>query len=269
VSLNHLEACKVDALLHSLPCTHQYTKGKFTTSDSFHENGTSERYFSGRKINCIDLLIESGSIDIWTPHKGNDNFPSPDSRADDDALRWWYEKMTNERTNAKKNISDGANATGIIAALVATASFIGPFQPPLGYDQSSDGYIHTEQVGVRVYLVCNGLAFFFAVACIMIMAIILAIPMPKEPFHSEFKRSRVCLRCAALMLLLSIICLLISFSAASMAVVSTDWNKRRLVVLYVGLGGGVCIIVVLIYIILLCEMMFNRINNRIKKNISH
>jgi hypothetical protein len=78
----------------------------------------------------------------------------------------------------KTSISNDANATLVVAALVATTSFIGPLQPPLGLS-GDGGYVDTSRKSVRVYLVSNSLSFFFSIKSIL-MAVLLAIPMPKE-----------------------------------------------------------------------------------------
>lgn len=52
--------------------------------------------------------------------------------ANDGARKCWYNKVVIEVVTLKASISSAANATSVIAALIATTSFIGPFQPPLG-----------------------------------------------------------------------------------------------------------------------------------------
>ena len=166
--------------------------------------------------------------------------------------------MVNEVVTLKTSVSYAANATSVVAALVATTSFIGPLQPPLGYGDSS-GYVQMDQSLVRVYLLCNSLSFYFSIASIL-MGVLPAIPMPKESFYDELLRSQRCLKGAALMLLVSIICLLISFSSTSLVVVSNKWQERRLVVSCVICGGMVCVIVLVIYIICLLHMLFHSSN---------
>ena len=55
----------------------------------------------------------------------------------------------------ESSINNASNATSLIATLVATIAFTGPLQPPLGW--ACDGYVYTNLISVRVYLVCNSL----------------------------------------------------------------------------------------------------------------
>jgi hypothetical protein len=80
--------------------------------------------------------------------------------------------VVKEVVTLKTSISDVANATSVVAALVATASFIGPLQPPLGLS-GDGGYVDTSRSSIRVYLVFNSLSFFFFIGSIL-MAVLSA-----------------------------------------------------------------------------------------------
>ena len=213
------------------------------------------RMYSANEMSCINLLLQAG-IDIWTPHVVTEELPNPGPMANDEARKWWYEKVVNEVVALKTGVSNAANATSVVAALVATASFIGPLQPPLGYGDIS-GYVQVNRSPVRVYLVCNSLSFYLSIASIL-MAVLPAIPMPKESLYEELLRGQRCLKGAILMLLVSIICLLVSFSSSSLAVVSSEWEDRKLVVSCVVCGGVVCVVVLVIYVIHMLRMLFHR-----------
>ena len=73
------------------------------------------------------------------------------------------------------------------------------------------------------------------------MAVLPVIPVPKESLNDEFFRSQRCVEAAAFMLLISIICILIGFSCAIIAVVSPERHDRQLVILCVVVGGALCI----------------------------
>jgi hypothetical protein len=259
-SKDYLEEFRMTSLFHVLPNSYWYKciKNDF---NKLQDDENKVRPFSANEMNCINLLLQGG-IDIWTPHHKTKELPSPGPTADDEARKWWYEKVIKEVVTLKTSISDAANATSVVAALVATASFIGPLQPPLGLS-GDGGYVDTSRSSIQVYLVFNSLSFFFSIGSIL-MAVLPAIPMPKESLYDELLRSQRCLKGAALMLLVSIICILVSFSSASMVVVSSRWHDKRLVVGCIVVGGSVCIVVLGIYIIRLLRMLFHK-NTRFRR----
>lgn len=214
----------------------------------------SARNYTGNERSCINLLLQAG-IDVWTKNEDGEA-PFPGSMANSDASQWWYEKVVSEILNVKKSLSDAANATSVIAALVATASFIGPLQPPRGYD-SNDGYIRVDHMLIQIYLIGNCLSFFFSVASI-ITAVIPSLPMPKESLNDEVKRSQRSIRVASVLLLISIVCILASFSAASIAVVPYGWSERTVVGICILLGGLVCLVVLTLYVLRLCRLVFHQ-----------
>lgn len=212
------------------------------------------RNYTGNERSCINLLLQAG-IDVWTTNEDGEA-PFPGSMANSDASQWWYEKVVSEILNVKKSLSDAANATSLIAALVATASFIGPLQPPRGYDPN-DGYIRVDHMLIQIYLIGNCLSFFFSVASI-ITAVIPSLPMPKESTDDEVKRSQRSIRFATILLLISIVCILASFSAASIAVVPYGWSERIVVGICIILGVVVCLVVLILYVLRLCRLVFHQ-----------
>ncbi|KAG0582744.1 hypothetical protein KC19_3G082300 [Ceratodon purpureus] len=247
------------AQLHVLPNSKAYAllKNEFS---KLHFDKHQSKNFSATEISCINLLLQAG-IDIWTPHCETGELPNPGPMANDQARQWWYDKVETEVVSRKTTVNNACNATSVIATLVATGSFIGPLQPPLGW--ASDGYVHTNLIPMRVYLVCNSMSFYFSIASIL-MAVLPAIPMPKESLYDELFRSQRCLKAAVLLLLVSIICILISFTSASIAVVSSERRDKQLVGACIALGWIVCIAVLVIYIIRLLRMLFHR-NDRFRR----
>ena len=227
------------------------------SSLSFHN---IPRNYTGNERNCINLLLQAG-IDVWTI---NEDFeaPYPGPMANSEALQWWDEKVVSEILNVKNSLSDAANATSVIAALVATASFIRPLQPPRGYDSTS-GYIRMDRMLIQIYLIGNCLSFFFSVASI-ITAVIPSLPMPKESMDDEVKRSQRSIRVASVLLLIAIVCILASFSAASIAVVPFGWSERTIVGICILLGGVVCLVVLSIYVLRLGRLVFHQ-NREVRK----
>ncbi|KAG0569951.1 hypothetical protein KC19_6G127900 [Ceratodon purpureus] len=131
------------ALLHVLPNSQQYKRVKFGFHDSlWFKEDEGSRMFSAGELSSINLLLQAG-IDIQTLHQYGYEPPTPGQNFNDEAKKWWYDKVVIEVATLKTSISSAANATSVIAALVATGSFIGPFQPPLGY--ANPGRLHTNQ----------------------------------------------------------------------------------------------------------------------------
>ena len=227
------------------------------SSLSFHN---IPRNYTGNERNCINLLLQAG-IDVWTINEDVEA-PYPGPMANSEALQWWDEKVVSEILNVKNSLSDAANATSVIAALVATASFIGPLQPPRGYDSTS-GYIRMDHMLIQIYLIGNCLSFFFSVASI-ITAVIPSLPMPKESMDDEVKRSQRSIRVASVLLLIAIVCILTSFSAASIAVVPFGWSERTVVSICILLGGVVCLVVLTLYVLRLCRLVFHQ-NRRVRR----
>lgn len=214
----------------------------------------SKRY-SGKRV-CISLLLQAG-IDIYEGDKMGDT-PNPGPLASEDDRVWWYEKVGRETLEVKNNLTAAANATSVIAALVATASFVGPLQPPLSYGAYHDStmqYVHITVSPVRVFITCNGFSFYFAVASIL-MAMIPSLPMPRESLLDELRRIQRTVAVAISFLLVSIICVLISFAAASIAVIPEEWHYERLSYSSVILGGLICLGVIFLLCLRLLRLIF-------------
>ena len=174
--------------------------------------------YGGKKM-CATLLLQAG-VDIWpsgnflkaakvysleedSTRDGEDfhvtntfthipTMPDPGNDASDDARIWWFELVAKETLEAKNNFNAAGNATAVVAALVATASFIGPLTPPLGYgsDASSSWTLDRVQMAnlpVRVFMASNSLSFYMAIASIM-LAIMPSLPMPQEGLREELRR---------------------------------------------------------------------------------
>ena len=211
--------------------------------------------YSGKRV-CISLLLQAG-IDIYEGDKSGST-PNPGPLASEDDRVWWYEKVGRETLEVKNNLTAAANATSVIAALVATASFVGPLQPPLSYgayEDSSMQYVHITISSVRVFITCNGFSFYLAVASIL-MAMIPSLPMPRESLLDELRRIQRTVSVAISFLIVSIISVLISFAAASIAVMPEEWHYQRLTYSSVILGGFICLGVLFLLCLRLLRLVF-------------
>jgi hypothetical protein len=166
--------------------------------------------YSARQA-CANLLLQAGADILATDE--NRRMADPGELAPNEARIWWYEFVARETLNIKNDLNAAGTGTAVVATLVATASFVGPLQPPLNYVGMSSGTA-TVDVGVqvtefmiRVFLVSNGLSFYLAITAIM-LAIMPSLPIPKEGLVSgpcdDLKRSRRTISIAIGMLLASI-----------------------------------------------------------------
>lgn len=250
----------------------------------------------GGKKTCTTLLLQAG-VDIWPggnlltaasgstakdflEHEEDDgqdfhlqttvthipSMPDPGNDACDDDRIWWFQLVAKETLEEKNNFNAAGNATAVVATLVATASFIGPLTPPLGYgsDASSMWTLDRVQLAslpVRVFMASNSLSFYLAIASIM-LAIMPSLPMPQEGLREELHRSQRTVALAISVLLLSIWGLLVSFTSGLIAVLPQHhyWSFT----FYPTFAGGIiCSAVLFFFFLRLLRLVFNK-NARIK-----
>ena len=228
-------------------CLHKYNHNL--------DDSSLQKNYDGNDIVCINIMLQVG-FDIWSGDKdGREPYPGVDASIE--AYKWWYERVAQEILNYKQKFNGAMGAISVVATLVATASFIGPLQPPLGYD-GNDGYVQSSYTLIRVYFVCNGLSFYFAVASIL-AAITPAIPMLRESTQDEIRRSQRNSKIAISLLLISIIAILISFSCSSVVVMSPFYGHDRGLMFYtVGVGATICIVILAIFILRVIGQIFNQ-----------
>ncbi|KAH8941642.1 hypothetical protein BDL97_14G053900 [Sphagnum fallax] len=218
---------------------------------------------------CANLLLQAGA-DILARDKFG-RMAEPGAQATNEARIWWYEFVAKETLNIKNDLNAAGTGTAVVATLVATASFVGPLQPPLNYVAMSSGTA-TVDVGVqvtefmiRVFLVSNGLSFYLAIAAIM-LAIMPSLPIPKEGLVSgpsdDLKRSRRTISIAIGMLLASIISVLISFAASSLVVIPLQ--HRGVMAYSTSIGGFICCIGIIFFFLRFLRLICPR-NTVIKK----
>jgi hypothetical protein len=80
---------------------------------------------------CITMLEQAG-VDIWQ-RDCEHSLAEPGPEAPIGLRTWWYGIIARDISAVKKDINDAANAISVVVALVATVSYVGPLQPPLGY----------------------------------------------------------------------------------------------------------------------------------------
>ena len=245
-----------------------YVSNKFVSNvawlDKLHESSPHEgqvnKGYSGKK-GCINMLLQAG-LDIW--QKDNDgNIASPGHEMNDDEfISWWHEKMAKEALDLRNNLNQGGNAISVIGALIATASYVGPLQPPLSYGSdpsmqlspTSDntGYAHVWDPYVKIFMVSNSLSFYLAITSIM-LAVVPSLPspqqMPHEALLNELGHTRKTVVQAICVLLLSVVGILVSYATASIAVIPDHSSLSNAGWTYYPalMGGFACLIVVVLF----------------------
>ncbi|KAL3678492.1 hypothetical protein R1sor_021448 [Riccia sorocarpa] len=167
--------------------------------------------------------------------------PDPGPDASPDYCLWWYEKLTQETQDRKSSFNSAAAAISVTAALVATASYVGPLQPPLGYsleDVDQIAKIQAEVLPVRVFFVCNTIAFYLAIIAV-VFSLTPSLPVPHESTRGELNRMRRSVTLALVLLILSLVAILSAFASASIVVIpnKNSWNQGWLTASSVIIGS--------------------------------
>ncbi|KAL3678491.1 hypothetical protein R1sor_021447 [Riccia sorocarpa] len=197
-----------------------------------------------RHQGCVNLLIQEG-LDVWEPNKLG-RIPDPGQDASPEYSLWWYEKLTLDTLGQKTSFSSAAAAISVTASLVATASYVGPLQPPLGYsleDVDQIAKIQAEVLPVRVFFMCNTIAFYLAIAAV-VFSLTPSLPMPHESTREELNRMRKRVTSALVLLILSLVAILSAFASASIVVIPNKnrWNQGWLAASSVIIGSVGCLV---------------------------
>ncbi|CAM6089335.1 unnamed protein product [Calypogeia fissa] len=210
---------------------------------------------------CINLLLQAG-CDIFKINKKK-QIPYPTgSLKDKDFLSWWYKTQKEEFTTAQNNLNFATNAIAITATLVATASYVGPLQPPQGYDSN---HIQYANAWVSIFIVCDTLSFYLAIVAI-ILSLISALPMPEQAKMEELQRTRGMVTLAVGILLPSIFFVFLAFASSSISVMSANITSEIggiLTIVTTIIGAVLCFLAFILFVIRLLAFVFPR-NSRIR-----
>lgn len=207
---------------------------------------------------CMDLLMQSGLSTEQVNKHGV--IPELVGSSSERVRKWWFGKLAQEAYEHKKSLSIAANAVSVTAALVATASFVGPLQPPLGLSNDATqtwlmGHSQVNNPAVEVFLFFDGLSFYFAIASI-VFAMLPSWPIPHEGLAQEVRIARRGVQFAVLLLFASLVFVIIAFGAASIAILPQDkWKYNTLGVLSTTLGTFVCFLILLLSILRLLKFI--------------
>ncbi|CAM6095744.1 unnamed protein product [Calypogeia fissa] len=211
---------------------------------------------------CINLLLQAG-CDIFKINKKK-QIPYPmGSLKDKVFLSWWYKTQKEEFTTAQNNLNFATNAIAITATLVATASYVGPLQPPQGYDSN---HIQYANAWVSIFIVCDTLSFYLAIVAI-ILSLISALPMPEQATMEELQRTRGMVTLAVGILLPSIFFVFLAFASSSISVMSANITSEIsgiLTIVTTIIGAVLCFLAFILFIIRLLAFVFPR-NSSIRR----
>ncbi|KAG0554578.1 hypothetical protein KC19_12G102000 [Ceratodon purpureus] len=201
---------------------------------------------------CILLLLQAG-VDLSQEDKFKKT-PNIGPNKDTTFQSWWYDLVVKDSTDKKNNFNQAASALSVVATLVAATSYIGPLQPPMNY---TDGLVNTSVKLVRMFMVTNTLAFYFAMTSV-ILAVVPSLPMPRESVLSELKRAQHIVSVSLYLLLMSIICIILSFGAASMVVMHDQYSFPGSDLLFFPtiLGCLLCFIAIVSFLIRVMKLTF-------------
>ena len=185
----------------------------------------------------MTMLLELG-LDIWQKDEKGD-LPEPRWEAPDGDTHWWHDRIRMEVTEAKRNLNAAGNAISVVAGLVATASYAGPLQPPLGFETLDSATVVQvrNNVAVRVFVVSNGFSFFFAILALM-LSLMPSLPLSQESLFDEWRHSRGTVSTSLMALLFSVLSILVSYAAASCAGMPDYKSMLQSDAFYPALIGG-------------------------------
>lgn len=215
-------------------------------------DGGQKRKSLGTIIGCIELLMQAGLDMDQTDLFGRTT--QLRTSAPEELTRWWYDKLAKQTQEAKENLVAASTAVSVTAALVATASFVGPLQPPMGLSTSAEtwltGYSQVNHSAVQVFLFFDGLSFYLAMASIM-SAVIPSLTIPREGLQLEVRIANKAVQFSVVLLFASI-----AFGAASIAVApESRWQYKAVAVVTTIVGGFICFIALCLFVLRLMRLI--------------
>jgi hypothetical protein len=169
---------------------------------------------------------------------------------------------------------DAANALLVGAALIASVTFAGWLQPPLGYTTYYDfpepppappstyeSFAAVKQhATVQAFWFFNSLSFFFAIATVLTGAIA-AMPSLENAFIGTVVKSvKKTLIHASFLLAISVVCVLCAFATAGFAVLPPRGKYKWSMISTVAIGAFVCFICLGFFLWKLSEPIHSRLS---------
>ncbi|KAG6551313.1 hypothetical protein Mapa_007099 [Marchantia paleacea] len=234
---------------------------------------------SGRRIEVVEALLGSKSVlrnvedkRFRTPCEllseiVNSSYSSTvkDTEAlllKDEDVKAFMEKQYRDR----QVHVDAGNTALVGAALIASVTFAGWLQPPLGYTEynqfDKEQFAAVEEhASVQLFWLFNSLSFFSAIATVVSGARAV-LPAPQSQFIAkEVRHMRRWLVLTSFLLVLSIVCVLGAFTAAGYGTLPPISRYQTLMTVSTVIGGIMCVGVLSVYFLRLIDI-FSRDSSR-------
>lgn len=184
-------------------------------------------------------------------------------------------KVTVEELRNQRQLRvDSANAILVGATLFASITFGGWLSPPLGYNSyyqfveplpaappnSYESYMSIQgHKTIQVFAIFNSLSFFFAIASIIAgIETIYSVQTIEDIYITNtMEKLKHKLKWAIRMFITSVICSLVAFASAGIAILPPIHQYQRNMYITIGIGGIVCLV-------FLCKMFWFCIPRRFK-----
>jgi hypothetical protein len=200
------------------------------------------KVYSGKQ-KSMTMLLEYG-LHMWRKEENGD-LPEPRWEAPDGDNLWWHDRVRRQVVEATKNLNAAGNAISVVASLVVTASYVGPLQPPLGFETPDSVVQVRSNMAVRVFVVSNSCSFFFAVLALMV-SLMPSLPVTQEILFDEWRYSRRTLSTSLMALLISVLSIIVSFAAANCAGMPDYKSVLQSYAFYPSVIGGLMCSVVIV-----------------------
>ncbi|KAH8972271.1 hypothetical protein BDL97_02G186300 [Sphagnum fallax] len=249
-----------------------------------------------RNVDMVKVLCQKDKFHRLRATEENSNGHTPlqivvegKNRSEDPDMKA-IEKVLLERPEVKDFVDrlyrdrevfvDAANALLVGAALIASVTFAGWLQPPLGYTPyyefsqpfpappgAYESYAAIKQnPKVKAFWVFNSLSFFFAIATVLAGADA-AMPSLDDAFIATVVKSvRRSLIVASILLVMSVVCVLGAFASAGLAVLPPLLKYDTSMIITVCVGGTVCMIILAKFLWKLAKARRERLLKRAMKH---
>jgi ankyrin repeat protein len=250
-----------------------------------------------RNVDMVKVLCQKDKFQRLMVNEENPDGKTPlqivveaNNRSKDPKMKA-IEKVLLERSDAKDFVAslyrdrqafvDAINALLIGAALIATVTFAGWLQPPLGYTPyydfsqpfpappgSYESYAAIKQnPKVKAFWVFNSLAFFFAIATVLAGAYA-AVPSLDDAFIARVLKSvKISLIGVCFLFAMSVVCVLGAFASGGLAVLPPVLKYDTSMIITVCVGGTVCMIILVKFLLKLAKA-FHKINGTQTRYVS-
>jgi len=248
-------------------------------------------------VDMVKVLCQKDKFDRLRATEENSDGDTPlqivveaNNRSKDPNMKA-IEKVLLERSEVKDFVErlyrdrqvfvDAANALLVGAALIASVTFAGWLQPPLGYTPYYDfpqpfpappgayeSYAAIKQnPKVKAFWVFNSLSFFFAIATVLAGADA-AMPSLDDAFIGRVVKSvKRSVILASILLVMSVVCVLGAFASGGLAVLPPLLKYDTSMIITVCVGGTICMIILAKFLRKLAKAIHIHVQRRKKPDM--